>query len=447
MTRSNRRLGTATVLLGALVASFASGVATAPSAQALTPGVAFSADALSTWQTNGVVYALGQSRGKVVAGGVFTALRPPQGGTGTAQSITSLAILDAATGAPDSCQLPVSLGSGTPAVYAVATSPDGNTVYVGGEFAFIGGVGVSRLAAIDVATCSVTPFRVPGIGSTVRTIATNGNTVFFGGDFTNVGALTRQRFAAANATTGAVLPWAPQADAPGRGIGVSPDGAKVAIGGDFFNVNGAATHSIAVVNGSSGANLRTYSGGFIPNTSVTKHIFSGADRFYISNEGTGGGVFDGRAAFSWDTLDQVWRDTCLGATQATLEYQGTLYSASHAHDCSADDGFQDGRRNYLNAQDAATAQLLGWEPKANDGIGEGIGPRALVTSVGTTGKDYLWVGGEFTLINGVAQQGLTRFGPDDTIAPPAPPTRTPTRPPRARSRSAGARSSTPTTAS
>ena len=36
------------------------------------------------------------------------------------------------------------------------------------------------------------------------------------------------------------------------------------------------------------------------------------------------------------------------------------------------------------------------------------------------GKDYLWYGGEFTTINGVPQQGLTRFGPDDATTPPVP---------------------------
>src|SRR3712207_3560505 len=70
----------------------------APPATALSPGVAFSAEGMSTWQTNGVVWALGQSQGRVVAGGDFTALRPPEGGAGTALSVTGLAILDAQTG-------------------------------------------------------------------------------------------------------------------------------------------------------------------------------------------------------------------------------------------------------------------------------------------------------------------------------------------------------------
>ena len=186
----------------------------------------------------------------------------------------------------------------------------------------------------------------------------------------------------------------------------------------------SASHSLAVVDATTGANLRTYTNGFIDNRSVTKNIFSGQDRFYVGNEGTGGGVFDGRLAISWSTLDEVWRDTCLGATQATLEHAGTLYSASHAHDCTFDsdqDGFQDGKRNYFLAQDAATAKQHRLGPPRQRRDRRGHRPRALTTVVGrTTGKTYLWSGGEFTQINGQPQQGLTRFGPDDTVAPPTP---------------------------
>ncbi len=415
----------AAILCSVLAFSAMSVVITPRTADALSPHVSFSAEGLSTWQTNGVVWGMSASRGKVVAGGTFSQLRAPEGGSGAPVSLTGLAILDGETGAPDVCQLPVSFSSGaTPSVRAVVTSDDGDTVYVAGNFGQIGGQTTGRVAAIDVETCTVRPFRVDGINSWIHTLAISGNTLYFGGEFTDVGGVARQRFAAVNATTGALLPWKADVDATGRGIGVSPDGTKVAIGGDFFNINGAASHSIAVVDGTTGANLRTYSTTFIEPRSITRGITSSEDRFYVSNEGTGGGVFDGRLAISWETLDQVWRDTCLGATQATLEYEGALYAASHSHNCSADgvqNGFPDGRRNFFTAQDPVTADHFGWDPRANDGIGEGIGPRALTTVVGrTTGKTYLWSGGEFTLINGSPQQGLTRFGPDDTNPPPTP---------------------------
>jgi len=149
---------------------------------------------------------------------------------------------------------------------------------------------------------------------------------------------------------------------------------------------------------------------------VVKTITSDATGFYTGNEGTGGGVFDGRIALDLDDLDQRWRDTCLGATQTLKVYHSVLYSGSHAHDCSSMGEFPDGRRRHLLAQSVDDPTLLGWFPDTNDGLVEAIGPRALTVST-AGGTDYMWVGGTFTTVNGKAQQGLTRFadGPDTRV--------------------------------
>ncbi|MEH3090304.1 MAG: LamG domain-containing protein [Microbacterium arborescens] len=407
-------------------------------ASALSPGVAFAAEDQPSWQTNGTVYALGAAGTKVVAGGTFSQIRPPAGSSEAAQSRSALVVLDAETGQPDACQFAVALSGGTPTVRAIAVSSDQSKVYIGGNFSMVGGVNVARIAVLDVQACTVAPFRAPLPGSTVTALALHGDVLYAGGLFKTVGGQTREAFAAFNATSGALLPWTANAvrgrtDLPkevneARAIAVSPDGAKVVVGGDLFSINGQSSHSIAIVSGASitdgtgGEVLRTYSPGFIPDTSVTKTIIDGGDgRFYIGNEGTGGGVFDGRASFSWATGDQVWRDTCLGATQALVMHQGTLYSASHAHDCSGINAFNDGVRRYFMAQNPDSMEVLGWLPLGNDGIGEGIGPRALIVATGRlTGQRYLYSGGDFTTINGHAQQGITRFGPQDTGAPPTP---------------------------
>ncbi|MFC5433798.1 CBM96 family carbohydrate-binding protein [Microbacterium suwonense] len=409
-----------------------------PPAAALSPGIDFSADDLPTWQTNGTVWGIDAAQGKVVAGGTFSQVRPPTGQPGTPRSQNALIILDGETGAPDQCQFSMSLSGGTPTVRAVQASPDGSVVYIGGNFSNVGGVNVARIAALNIVDCTVLPFRAPLPSSTVTALAIHGDTLYAGGLFNTVGSAQRRAFAAFNATTGALLDWRadavrtrtnlPPEVAQARAVQVSPDGTKVVVGGDLFEINGVYSHSIAMVtaatgpNGAGGDVLRTYPSGFFPDTSVTKTIVDGGDgRFYIGNEGTGGGVFDGKAAFSWDTGDQIWRDTCLGAVQDLLVRNGTIYSASHHHDCAGINAFPDGIRRYFNAQNADTMEFLGWLPLGNDGIGEGIGPRGLTVVTGkTTGKDYLWSGGEFTRINGHDQQGLTRFGPDDVGAPPIP---------------------------
>ena len=402
------------------------------SATALSPGVAFGAGDLSTWQTNGEVYGMASAAGKVVVGGSFTQISPPVGGAGAARTQAALAIFNAETGAPDTCQIAVSLTGGTPVVRSVVTSPDGKTIFIGGNFSNVGGTNIVRVAAIDPVSCTVKPLRVAGISSTVIGLVATNSTLYLAGTFTSVGGAPRTQFAAVNSTTGALLPWAPaittlagmagQSGPVGRAIAVSSDGTKVAIGGDFFGVNSLDSHSIAVVDANAGTtNLANYPRGFIPDTSVTKTLWSDGTNFYVGNEGTGGGVFDGRLAVSWTSLSQLWRDNCLGATQGLVTFQNQLYIASHAHDCSSNGAFNNGVRNFFMAEGTSTPTIAQWFPSANDGIGEGIGPRALTVGTGSlTGKNYLWYGGEFTQVNGKKQQGLTRFGPDDNFVPPAP---------------------------
>ncbi|WP_374772434.1 DNRLRE domain-containing protein [Streptomyces sp. NBC_01310] len=411
-------------LAAALVLSLAGtgagvGLGLAPQAAAVTPPVAFTADALATWQPNGVVWALAEAGGQVFAGGTFSTVRPPTGGAGSEQSAVNFVALDAATGAPTACTLSFTIGSGTATVRALALSPDKTTLYAGGYFGAVNGTAVSSLAAIDVASCTVkTGFR-PAFAATVRALAVTGDTVYAGGDFLSVAGQPRQRFAAVGAADGALKPFTANADEPGRAVEVTPDGNGVILGGDFFTVNGTNTHALAVVDATSGALTTSYPG-FIETNSVVKDIATDVTGFYTANEGTGGGVFDGRIALDLSNFGQRWRDTCLGATQAVLPYQSVLYSASHAHDCSSVGEFPDGQRHHLLAQPTGGTGKLGWAPDTNDGIGEGIGPR--VMTVGSKGGvQYLWVGGEFTTVNGAAQQSLTRFASTgDTGAPTVP---------------------------
>ncbi|MFC9294921.1 DNRLRE domain-containing protein [Streptomyces sp. NPDC057011] len=395
------------------------GLGLVPPAAAITPPVAFTADALPTWQPNGVVWALAEAGGQVFAGGTFSAVRPPAGGAGGEQPAVNFAALDAATGAPTSCTLSFTVGSGTATVRALTLSPDKKTLYAGGYFGAVNGTPVSSLAAIDVASCTVKPSFRPAFAATVRALAATADTVYAGGDFLTVAGQPRERFAAVDAADGTLRPFTADADEPGRAVEVTPDGNNVVLGGDFFTVNGTNSHALAVVNATSGALTKAYPG-FIETNSVVKDIATDATGFYTANEGTGGGVFDGRIALNLSDLGQRWRDTCLGATQAVLPYQSVLYSASHAHDCSSVGEFPDGQRHHLLAQPTTGTGKLGWAPDTNDGIGEGIGPR--VMTVGSKGGvRYLWVGGEFTTVNGAAQQSLTRFASTgDTGAPTVP---------------------------
>ncbi|MFI7235727.1 LamG-like jellyroll fold domain-containing protein [Streptomyces cyaneofuscatus] len=397
------------LLAGALTAT---AVGSSP-AVALTPPVAITADDLSTWQTNGIVWALAAGDGVVYAGGTFSTLRPPTEAPGTnEQPAVNFAAFDAATGAPTDCSLSFTVSSGTATVRSLALSPDGATLYAGGQFGSVNGIGVSNIAAIDTETCTVrNDFKI-GVSATVRALAVTSDTVYLAGDFTTVGGQSRSHFAAVSTAGASLLPFTANADEVARAIEVTPNGQHVLLGGDFFRINGTNTHALAVADATTGQLVKSYPG-FIHESSTVQDITTDATGFYTGNEGTGGGVFDGRIALNLSDYQQRWRDTCLGATQAVAVYSGVLYSGSHAHDCASMGSFPDQPRKHLLAQSVDDPKLLPWFPDTNDGIGEPVGPRVMAQT-GKGGRHYLWVGGEFTTVNGDPQQGLTRFadGPD-----------------------------------
>ncbi|WP_093710151.1 LamG domain-containing protein [Streptomyces sp. 2131.1] len=410
--RRRGRTRAAAAALGLLAGALSAAAAGSP-ASALTAPVSITADDLSTWQTNGIVWSMAASAdGVVYAGGTFSTVRPPGAAAGTSeQPAVNFAAFDAATGAPTDCSLSFTVSSGTATVRSLVLSPDGRTLYAGGRFGAVNGEGVSNIAAIDTATCTPRQDFKVAVSATVRALAVTGDTVYLAGDFTQVGGQPRSHFAAV--TTGAsLLPFTADADEVARAVEVTQDGRHVLLGGDFFQINGTNTHALAVVDATTGQLTKSYPG-FIDNNSTVQDITTDAGGFYTGNEGTGGGVFDGRIALNLSNFEQRWRDTCLGATQALLVHDGVLYSGSHAHDCSSMDEFPDQPRKHLLAQSVDDPKLLPWFPDTNDGIGEPVGPRVMAqTDKG--GRHYLWVGGEFTTVNSKGQQGLTRFadGPD-----------------------------------
>ena len=387
-------------------------------AQAITPGVGFTADPLPTYQTNGIAWSVAQANGVAYIGGTFSSVRPPGVAAGTSETaVSNFVALDAASGNPADCR-PSFTGTGA-SVRALALSPDKGTLYAAGLFSAVNGTATSNVAAIDLATCTVVPSFRPQVSSWVRdlTVAPNGD-VYIAGEFVTVNGESRQHFAAFSPTA-ALLPWAPATDLDGYTVAITPDGQNAAIGGAFDFVNGVDSHALAIVNAGTGANVRTYPNHFVPVNSTVKSLFADDSGIYSGNEGTGGGVFDGRISLDLGTFAQRWRDTCLGATQDVLVDGGNVYGANHAHDCATMGGFPNGRRQHLTVEGTNDPHLKVWWPDTNDGIGEGIGPRAL--AIGTSGaRRYFFAVGEFTSVNGVAQQGILRLadGPD-TGAPPA----------------------------
>ncbi|MEN0024247.1 MAG: hypothetical protein AAGC61_13260, partial [Microbacterium sp.] len=124
-------------------------------------------------------------------------------------------------------------------IKAVAASPDGSRIYIGGSFNSVNGQTRWNFAALDAQTGQLVSGFNPSIGgSGVYALATSGSSVYVGGLFTQGNGTTRKNLAAFNAANGALLPWAPQADLQVDAMVMDPAGQNVIAAGRFSQVNG-----------------------------------------------------------------------------------------------------------------------------------------------------------------------------------------------------------------
>ncbi|HEX3732503.1 MAG TPA: hypothetical protein VHU91_06245, partial [Mycobacteriales bacterium] len=412
----------------------------------------------ATWQTNGIVWAMETVGNVVYVGGNFTKVRPPGAKAGQQeQARKNMAAFDAKTGAllpfshnftaatatagrgerPDSsCTVNWTTRSYTcDTVYEIRKSPDGKTIYVGGDFTKVDDAAHSKLAAFNVADNSLNAtFKPAGTDRRVRSLAVSDSAVYAGGIFTKFGGQARNKLAAFNRTNGALLPWAPKYSGNGPNGGViamtmSPDKSRVILAGEFSSINGRGIQGLDAVNASDGTSVPWEWRG-IRGEAFGTDVTTDADTVYATAESRTTGGFEGRVALDPNTGRARWVDTCKGATWSVAVIGKVLYSGSHAHDCSDTrggfDDIADGRNpkwQHLLAQttDGNSTRILKWFPNTNGGdpsLPEDQTPARLGPRTMTAAGDNLWVGGQFTVVNGKPQQSMVRFAPQGGQAPP-----------------------------
>jgi PKD repeat protein len=394
------------------------------------------ADALPTPQINGVVWTQKVVGNVVYAGGNWSNVRPYGSAAGvntTAQP--DILAYNLTTGALITTFNPQLNGQ----VKSIAFSPDNSVMYIGGAFTTVNGTSAYRLAALNpttgalIKTFSVTP------NATVNAVATSGSTVYFGGNFSGVGSSVRT-YAAAVTSTGTLLPWAPSiAGGTVAAIAVDPDGSKVVVGGQFTTVNGSGNpgYGLAAVDPTSGASMTWNVNAVVQdggqNAGITS-LTADSTGLYGSGYvfGSGGNV-EGSFRADWANGDLTWLESCHGDTYSTAVTNDAEYIAGHPHYCGDVGGFPQTEPNWtfhraLAFSLAATQKttpdpytpsyadftgqpapsLLNWFPDFNTGTftGQSQGPWSVAAA---SNSQYVVYGGEFTTVNGTAQQGLTRF--------------------------------------
>ncbi|TCO52059.1 beta-propeller uncharacterized protein DUF5122 [Kribbella antiqua] len=389
----------------AVIAAAGAALSVVPATPATSTGASLTAVANPVWQTDASVLGLAVAKGKAYVGGRFTRVRPPGAAAGTNQTVrTNLARFNQSTGALDTTFNHTLNG----VVWSIVASADGSRVYIGGDFTRVDGQVRNRIAAFDTATGALVANIKPSVSYRVKALAIGGSNLYFGGSFGLVNGVTRNRAAAISTTDGSLRAWNPNADADVYAIDAADDNSKVYLGGTFAKIGGVSRWAVASVNNSTGALLPFSAASAIPTpasgcTSRVKDIETAGTRVYFSNAGDGRGCFDGTWAADVATGNLVWKNTCLGATEAITYVNGWLFKGSHAHSCPG--AFPDGTGgHFLLLQNPANGSLGPWFPNTNAGPPTEVGPL-----VSATGGTDLWVGGDFTTVNGVGQQGLARF--------------------------------------
>ncbi len=196
--------------------------------------------------SNGRVYAIAKVGGTVVVGGTFSAVQSSTGGLSIARNY--IMAFDELTGAVSTTFVPTLDGT----VNALAASPDGKSVYVGGAFRTVNGVAQRGVTRLNVSTGERYASFNARTTSAVNDVVYNSGQLYIGGSFTQVNGTARLRMAGLDAETGALLAGpnsdigvAFQGSPTVAKVDVSPDGSRLVAIGSFTIIDGQSRMQIA----------------------------------------------------------------------------------------------------------------------------------------------------------------------------------------------------------
>ncbi|MEU4017142.1 PKD domain-containing protein [Microbacterium sp. NPDC028030] len=331
-------------------------------------------------------------------------------------------------------------------IKAVAASPDGSRIYIGGSFNSVNGQARWNFAALDAVTGQLVPGFSPSIGgSGVYALATSGSSVFVGGLFTQGNGTARKNLAGFNAANGALLSWAPQTDLQVDAMVMDPAGQNVIAAGRFSQVNGDLTMrgTVALDKGSGAVDTawalpQTVKNGAGTGSNTGKAGIFGLAADATAVYGTGWvyadaatGNLEGTFAAEAGTGQVRWIADCLGDHYGVYSTGKVVYTTSHTHACGTmglhpeqnprthrySEAYTADARGTLGNQPAAGGTYknwagtpapspYAWTPDWAVGVTTGMGQAGLsITGAG----NMISIGGEFRSVNNGRFEGLVRF--------------------------------------
>jgi PKD repeat protein len=440
--RSDRRFrrGRALTVVAAVTALAAAGAVavSAPASAATGPGPIMqpsasnvTADALPTTQIDGVAWTQVVIGNTVYVGGNFSHARPAGvavGGAGTVARSDLLAY-NLTTGVLISTFAPTLNGQ----VLALAASPDGTKLFVGGDFTQVNGAVHNRIAEFNAATGALVTTFTAGVDAGVKALAATNTTLYAGGLFSTASGTSRTRLAAFQTSNGAVTPWAPSADYTVDAMVLTPDGTDLVVGGAFLHLNSLTVQGIGAVSASTGASVN-----WVANQTVFSYG-TGAAILSLATDGNavygtaynfhGTGNIEGAFSADPDTGKINWVEDCHGDTYGVFAVNSIVYTVSHAHFCANDGGWPvynpwqyrhsvaftaaatgtlapNSQAGYPNHAGLPAPSIINWFPDFVNGTFTGQNQAAWSVA---GNSQYVVEGGEFPTVNGTAQQGLVRF--------------------------------------
>lgn len=313
-----------------------------------------------------------------------------------------LAAVHARSGAVEAWD-PEVAGVGHDLTTVLALALRDNVLYVGGDFARIGGADRLNLGAVDHATGVATSLQVDA-DDAVHALAVSDSVLYVGGAFHSIAATPRRLLAAVSTQSGTVTAFNPDVEAAYYSFDLAPFVAAIALDdtlvyftGHFTRVGGVVRGGIAAV-GVSGGQVTSWNphpidesrllwAPLINAIQVRDHVaYVGG---YLDTLGgqpryCAGGVST-RSGFAIS-----WFPTMLSTVFALALGNDAVYLGGGF---TVAEGWQ--QRFGLAAFDLATRALLPWQPECNSAIGA-------IAADSTT----VYIGGGFTRVNGEPRAGL-----------------------------------------